>query len=80
MTDNVENLIVEHLRALRAGQERIEHELRELKSRMTSMESGIASLRRDNADFASTIADQHARYDRLVDRIDRIEKRLELQS
>lgn len=80
MTDNVENLIVEHLRGLRAGQERIEHELRELKSRMTSVESGIASLRRDGADFASTTADQHARYDRLADRIDRIEKRLELQT
>jgi archaellum component FlaC len=80
MTDNVENLIVEHLRALRAGQERIEQELREMKSRMTSVESGIASLRRDSADFATTAADQHARYDRLADRIDRIEKRLELQS
>jgi predicted nuclease with TOPRIM domain len=79
MTDNVESLIIELLRALRSGQERIEHELRELKSRITSVEAGIASLRRDSADFATTAAEQHARYDRLADRIDRIEKRLELQ-
>jgi len=42
------------------------------------VESGIASLRRDGGDFAASIADQHLRYDRLNDRIDRIEKRLEL--
>jgi len=42
------------------------------------VESGIASLRRDRGDFAASIADQYLRYDRLNDRIDRIEKRLEL--
>jgi hypothetical protein len=36
MTDNVENLILEHLRMLRGGQDRIEHELREVQARLSS--------------------------------------------
>jgi len=36
MTDNVENLILEPLRALRAGQDRLESELREVGARLTS--------------------------------------------
>ena len=37
--DNVENIVVEHLKALRAGQDRIEHELDEVKGRLTSIET-----------------------------------------
>ena len=37
MTDNVENLILEHLRALRGDQDRIEHELRGVQSRLSSL-------------------------------------------
>ena len=43
----VEHLILGHLRALRAGQERLEEELRELRYRMTSLEGAMAGLRRD---------------------------------
>ncbi len=49
MSDNVENLILEHLRGMRAGQERIEHELREIKTRITGLEAGVAGIRRDTA-------------------------------
>ncbi len=38
MTDNVENLILEHLRMLRGGQDCIEHELR--GNRLASPASG----------------------------------------
>ena len=49
MTDNVENLILEHLRALRAGQDRLESELREVGTRLTSLEAGTAASCRDSA-------------------------------
>jgi hypothetical protein len=49
MSDNVENLILEHLRGMRGGQERIEHELREINNRITSLEAGVAGIRRDAA-------------------------------
>lgn len=46
---NVENLILEHLRAIRASQERVEDEIKEVKHRLTGVEAGIAGLRRDGA-------------------------------
>lgn len=49
MTDNVENRILEHLRALRAGQNRLESELREVGARLTSLEAGTAAGYRDSA-------------------------------
>jgi len=42
MTDSVESLILEHLHGLRAGQDRLENELREVAARLTSLEAGTA--------------------------------------
>jgi hypothetical protein len=44
MTENVENLILEHRKRFQTGQDRIEHELREIKSRLGNLESGQASV------------------------------------
>lgn len=49
MADTIDSLVLEHLRALRAGQDRIEDEIKEVKHRLTSVEGGIAGLRRDGA-------------------------------
>ncbi len=49
MRDNVDNLILEHLRALRGGQDRIESGLREIGARITSLETSTAAGRRDGA-------------------------------
>ena len=46
MVDNQNNSVLEHLRALRAGQDRIEAGLKEVKQRLIGVESGIAGLRR----------------------------------
>ena len=43
-----ENLVLEHLRALRAGHDRIEHKLSELSSRMTSLERAVSRSKSDN--------------------------------
>ena len=48
MADNVENLVLEHLRALRAGQDLIEYKLSELSSRMTSLETALTRLSSEN--------------------------------
>ena len=47
--DNVDNLVLEHLRALRGGQDRIESGLREIGARLTSLEASTAAGRRDSA-------------------------------
>jgi hypothetical protein len=48
MTDYMENLVLEHLRALRAGQDRIEHKLSELSIRIASLEATTVRARADN--------------------------------
>jgi len=67
MADNMENLALEQLRAIRSDIASVKEDTREIKSRLVIVESGIASLRRDGGDFAASIADQHLRYDRLND-------------
>ena len=79
MAENVENLVLEHLRALRAGQDRIESELRDLKERVSAVETGLNGVRRDLVALAEADARLQVTIDRLGDRVDRIEKRLELR-
>lgn len=78
MTDNVENIILEHLRSLRAGQDRIEAALKDVRQRLTGLESGIAGLRRDNIGTQEDVYRQQTVIDAIQDRLQRIEKRLEL--
>jgi len=78
MTEQIDNLVIEHLRAIRASQDRIEDEIKEIKHRLISVESGIAGLRRDGAGTQDDVYRQQATMDRLKERLDRIERRLEL--
>ena len=78
MTENVENLILEHLRSLRAGQERLENEMREVAARLTSLEAGTAAGRRDSAHNYEEVIRQQSSIDQIKARIDRIERRLEI--
>jgi len=47
MPENVEGLILEHLRSMRSDIAGIREDVREIKSRLSSLEQGIAGLRRD---------------------------------
>jgi predicted nucleic acid-binding Zn-ribbon protein len=82
MTDNVENLVLEQLRAIRNQIETLQTETRagfhEVKHRLTSVETGIAGLRRDGVGTQEEVYRQQATIDRLTERMERIEKRLEL--
>ncbi len=78
MPDNVENLLLEHLKRFQAGQDRIERKLDEHTQRFSRMESGLARIGRENADFYSEQVDDRRSLDALRDRIERIERRLEL--
>lgn len=78
MTDNTENLILEHLKRFQAGQDRIERELKEIKSRLSQIEISMAGVRGDIAHIAGDQARQQVTMDGLSDRIERIERRLEL--
>jgi len=78
MTENIENLILEHLRALRAVMDRVGECLNDLKARVGQVEDHIAGMRRDLSTLHADIAITHKRLDGLESRVERIEKRLEL--
>ena len=76
--ENVEHIIIEHLRAIRADIGTVKEDMREVKTRLTHVEAGIASLKRDSAHQYDETASSNARYDRLAERLEKLEKRLDL--
>jgi len=75
MNSNVENLLLEHLKAIRHEitefRSHTEAEFSALKQRVGSIESGVAQLHTD-------VAIVHNRLDRIDSRVERIERRLNL--
>lgn len=82
MTENIENLVLEHLKALR-------NELRELreintaehndiKARLSHLDAELIAIKRDNLETDSEVARQQISMDGLLQRIQKIERRLEL--
>lgn len=75
--DNVDNIVLEHLKRFQTGQDRIERELKEIKGRLSQIEIGVAGLRGDSAHVSGDQARQQMAFDALVERIDVLERRLE---
>ena len=71
MTEKIENLILGHLKAIRAQLDRIESDIDDLKTRDHTHESYLSALHSDSAR-------QSARPDEHDGRLKRIERRLEL--
>lgn len=75
---NIDNLLLEHMRAIRADLGDIRETQREHGHRLTRIEGSVAGLRRDQAGDAEDVARIDGRFDRIMERIDRIERRLEI--
>ena len=78
MTENIENLLLEHMKRFQAGQDRIERKLEGVVSRIGHLKVSVAGLRSDFAHSDENGAAMSVRLDRLNERFDRIERRLEL--
>lgn len=78
MTDNVENLMLEHLKRFQATLERIEYRLGELTIRQTETHTAVLGLRRDQVNDAEISAHLQVQLDGVKERLDRIERRLDL--
>jgi hypothetical protein len=78
MTENVENLIPEHLKRCQVTLERVEAKLGELTVRQTETHTAVLNLRRDQVNDAEISAHLQAQLDGVRDRLERIERRLEL--
>ena len=74
MTDNVENLIIEHLKPIRGRVDRIAEDMTDVKLRLTSLESAMVHVKREVTSGDETDARQQVSLDRLADRIERIER------
>jgi len=71
MTGKSENLVLEHLRAIRLDVADLKSSSRDIKARLASIESYIATLHSDSARGALNV-------DELQRRVERIETRLNL--
>lgn len=85
MTENLEKLMLEHLSALREGQARVEYKIDALALRVGALEGSVAQLNQsvariheDLAGVHPDIAGLHQRFDHLIIRVERIERRLDL--
>ncbi|MCY7305510.1 MAG: hypothetical protein LH632_05060 [Rhodoferax sp.] len=76
--DDVENIIIGDLRAIRADVGTVKEDVRELKNRMANLEGGQAMIMQNLGHQASVNAQQHLSYDRIIERIEKLEKRLEI--
>ena len=78
MTENVENLILEHLKRFQATLERMERKQDEILHRVANLESSMASVMQHLANLSAANATQQLSIDNMSRRLDRIETRLEL--
>ena len=80
MADNVENLLLEHLKRFQATLDRIERKQDELIGRVANLEGSVASIMQHLANLTAADAAQQVAIDNISRRLDRIERRLELTS
>lgn len=76
--EDTDNLVIEHLKRFQAGQERIERKLEEITRRLANLEGGQASIIQHIGHLASADAQQQVSADGFDQRLERIERRLEL--
>ena len=78
MTENVENLLREHMKRFQASLDRMERRLDEMTVRMTSLEGSVVSIMQHLTNLTAADAAQQISIDNINRRLDRIERRLEL--
>lgn len=78
MKENVENIVLEHLKKIQAEQTASRERDGEIMHRLAHIESALARISRDESiNYGEIIEDRHM-VDKLKERIERIERRLEL--
>ena len=63
MTDDIDSLVLEHLRAIRATQDKHTERFARIESRINNLELTVAGMRRDLAHMYGEIVEQHAHTD-----------------
>jgi len=83
VADNVENIVLEMLRALRnevsSHSVRMDEQFESVRLRLSSVESHLVSLQREVVNLHGDVTIVHNRMDKFETRLDRIEHRLDLR-
>lgn len=77
MADEIENLMLEHLKRFQAVLDRVERKLDDLTRRVGNLESGQANIIQHLGTLAAADAQQQLTADGFNQRLERIERRLE---
>jgi len=80
MTENVENLVLEHLRHIRRRVDDIADDMKDVKQRLSILEGGQTITRRGVLLGEETSARQQALLDKIQERLERVERRLDIVS
>ncbi len=78
MTDNIDSLVLEHLRHIRGKVDKLSEDMDTLKLRMQSHDERLIAVERAVVNVHQDIALVNVRLDRLESRFARIERRLDL--
>jgi len=78
MADEPTNLILTRLNRIDDNIRRLADDVREIKNRITTLEAGQASIIQHLGNLSAADAQQQLTADRALERIDRLEQRLEL--
>jgi hypothetical protein len=80
MTENVENLLLEHMKRFQATLDRVERKQDELIAPVANLEGAVVSIMQHLTNLTAADAAQQISIDNIGLRLDRIERRLELTS
>lgn len=75
---STDNLIIEHLRAIRTEIAGVKSDTADTRQRVISVDTSLIDMRRNVVHVFEDIAHQQLTMDKLLDRVQRIEKRLDL--
>lgn len=78
MPEQIDNLVLEHLKRFQTGQDSINRKLDELIRRISNLEAGQASIIQHIGHLAAADASQQLTADGFNERLERIERRLEI--
>ena len=76
--ENIESLVLEHLRHIRGKVDQISDDIADLKARMSSLESSMVAVKREVNNGEDVDARQQVSLDKIIRRIERLEARLEI--
>ncbi len=76
--ESTDSVMLEHLRPMREKIDQMAGDMREVKHRLATVETTQGTILQHTGHLASGIAQQQVGFDRMSERIERIERRLQL--